>query len=145
MLTVRANKHGADRLVTLHDSTTAALIAYQMLTARTAARPQTDGPLLVTTGGTGYHRSTIEAYFAKVVAAAGLPARGRSRPTPHGLRHTFTTAHMAAAYRAGTDPQRTLTLLATWLGHTSAAHTYWYLTATPELMTLAANRLQTKN
>jgi hypothetical protein len=52
---------------------------------------------------------------------------------------------MAAAYRAGTDPQRTLTLLATWLGHTSAAHTYWYLTATPELMTLAANRLENAN
>jgi hypothetical protein len=49
---------------------------------------------------------------------------------------------MAAAYRSGADPQRTLTLLATWLGHTSAAHTYWYLTATPELMLLAANRLE---
>ena len=48
---------------------------------------------------------------------------------------------MAAAYRAGTDPQRTLTPSATWLGHTSAAHTYWYLTATPELMALAANRI----
>lgn len=51
---------------------------------------------------------------------------------------------MAAAYRSGADPQRTLTLLATWLGHTSAAHTYWYLTATPELMLLAAHRLENK-
>jgi integrase len=48
---------------------------------------------------------------------------------------------MAAAYRGGGDPQRTLTLLSTWLGHTSTAHTYWYLSATPELMALAAARL----
>jgi sugar phosphate isomerase/epimerase len=35
---------------------------------------------------------------------------------------------MAAAYRNGGDPQRTLSLLATWLGHTHVADTYWYLT-----------------
>jgi integrase len=145
VLTVRATKNGTDRLVALHDSTTAALTAYQMLPARSATRPQADGPLLVTTGGTGYHRATIETHFTNVVAAAGLPPRGRSRPTLHALRHTFATAHMAAAYRAGTDPHRTLTLLATWLGHTSAAHTYWYLTATPELMALAANRVENAN
>ena len=53
----------------------------------------------------------------------------------------LATGHMATAYHEGGDPQRTLTLLATWLGHTSTAHTYWYLTATPHLMALAAQRL----
>jgi integrase len=143
VLTIRASKNGSDRLIALQPSTAQQLIAYQQLAARTATRPQADGPLLVTTGGTGYHRVTIEAHFAKIVNTVGLQPRGRSRPRLHDLRHTFATAHMAAAYRSGADPQRTLTLLATWLGHTSAAHTYWYLTATPELMLLAANRLET--
>ena len=49
---------------------------------------------------------------------------------------------MAAAYRNNTDPQRVLTLLSTWLGHTHVADTYWYLSATPELMALAAQRLE---
>ena len=35
-----------------------------------------------------------------------------------------------------------LSLLATWLGHSDAAHTYWYLSATGELMALAARRLE---
>jgi integrase len=144
VLTIREPKNGADRLIPLHPSTAEQLKTYQGLPARIATRPQTDGPLLVTTGGTGYHRSTIEAHFAKIVDIAGLQPRGRSRPRLHDLRHTFATAHMAAAYRSGADPQRTLTLLATWLGHTSAAHTYWYLTATPELMLLAAHRLESK-
>ena len=48
---------------------------------------------------------------------------------------------MAAAYRNGSDPQRTLSLLATWLGHTHVADTYWYLSASPQLMALAAERL----
>ena len=80
----------------------------------------------------------------RLTRAAGLQPRGRATPRLHSLRHSFATTHIAAAYRAGTDPQRTLTLLATWLGHTSPAHTYWYLSATPELMALAAGRLATR-
>ena len=60
---------------------------------------------------------------------------------PHN-RHTFATAHMTAAYAHDGDPDRVLSLLATWLGHSDAAHTYWYLSATGELMALAAGRLE---
>ena len=45
------------------------------------------------------------------------------------------------AYTHDGDPDRVLSLLATWLGHSDPAHTYWYLTATSELMTLAAGML----
>ena len=140
VLAIRASKR-KDRLVPVHRSTIEALMAYRDLPARPATRPATTGPLLVSSRGTGYHRSTVESYFARIVTAAGLQPRGAAHPRLHDLRHTFATAHMAAAYRGGGDPQRTLTLLSTWLGHTSTAHTYWYLSATPELMALAAARL----
>ena len=140
VMTIRGTKHGPDRLIPLHPSTCAHLAGYRDSPDRRAVRPAPDGPLLVSTRGGGYHRSTIEYYFARAARTAGLRPRGRARPRPHDLRHTFASAHMAAAYRAGGDPQRTLALLATWLGHTSAAHTYWYLSATPELMALAAAR-----
>jgi integrase/recombinase XerD len=32
--------------------------------------------------------------------------------------------------------------LSTWLGHVAPAATYWYLTGTPELLALAAGRLE---
>ena len=50
---------------------------------------------------------------------------------------------MLDAYAAGLDGQARLTLLSTWLGHVDPAHTYWYLSASPELMTLAGSRLET--
>ena len=84
------------------------------------------------------HRGVFPAPGSRCRAA--VPRTGHS-PGCIALRHSFTTGHIAAAYRSGTDAQRTLTLLSTWLGHTSPAHTYWYLTATPELMALAAGRL----
>lgn len=140
VLTIRASKR-KDRLVPIHPSTVDALEAYRELPARKATRADRDAPLLVSSRGTGYHRSTIEGYFVRVVATAGLRPRGGARPRLHDLRHTFATGHMAAAYAGGGDPHRTLTLLATWLGHTSTAHTYWYLSATPELMAAAATRI----
>lgn len=140
VLLIRASKR-KDRLVPVHRSTVEAITAYRDLPARTATHPAEGGPLLVSSRGTGYQRSTIEAHFARLATATGLRPRGAARPRLHDLRHTFATAHMAAAYSSGGDPQRTLTLLATWLGHTSTAHTYWYLSAAPELMALAATRL----
>jgi len=96
----------------------------------------------VTTKGTGYVYVSFFALFKRAREAAGLNPHGRARPRLTDLRHTFATAHMTAAYAHGGDPDRVLSLLATWLGHTDAAHTYWYLTATGELMTLAAGMLE---
>ncbi len=46
-------------------------------------------------------------------------------------------------YRAGFDVETMMPLLATYLGHTDPKHTYWYLSAAPELMALAGQRLET--
>ena len=44
-------------------------------------------------------------------------------------------------YRDGADVQALLPRLSTYLGHVEPASTYWYLSAAPELMALAAGRL----
>ena len=130
LLTIKAAK-SHERLVPVHPSTTAALLQYIALPARIATHPDPHGPVFVTSKGTGYVRE-----------AAGLAPRGRARPRLHDLRHTFATAHMTVAYAHGGDPDRVLSLLATWLWHSDATHTYWYLTATGELMALAAGKLE---
>ncbi len=45
-------------------------------------------------------------------------------------------------YRDGGDVQARLPLLSTWLGHVDPKSTYWYLQAVPELLALAAGRLE---
>lgn len=141
VLVIKAAK-SEERLVPIHDSTTAALTDYLTLPARIATHPDPHGPIFVTAKGTGYAYVSFLALFKRAREAAGLTPRGRARPRLHDLRHTFTTAHMTAAYAQHKDPDRVLSLLATWLGHTDAAHTYWYLTATGELMSLAAGMLE---
>ena len=141
VLVIRAAK-SAERLVPIHPTTTAALMQYIALPARVATTPDPDGPIFVTANGTGYIYVSFQHMFQRVREAAGLTPRGRARPRLHDLRHTFATAHMTVAYTRGGNPDRVLSLLATWLGHSDAAHTYWYLSATGELMALAAGRLE---
>lgn len=45
-------------------------------------------------------------------------------------------------YRAGVDVHAQLPLLSTYLGHVDPMSTYWYLEAAPELLALAAERLE---
>jgi len=45
-------------------------------------------------------------------------------------------------YQDGVDVQARLPVLSTYLGHASPEATYWYLQATPQLLALAAQRLE---
>jgi integrase len=60
----------------------------------------------------------------------------------HDLRHTFAVRTLLGWYRAGVDVQARLPLLSTYLGHVHPKDTYWYLSAAPELLALAGQRLE---
>ena len=51
------------------------------------------------------------------------------------MRHTFATRALAQCATRREAVSRHFVALATYMGHTDIAHTYWYLEATPELMT----------
>jgi integrase len=70
-----------------------------------------------------------------------LHSRG---PRLHDLRHSFAVNTIVRWYRAGEDVERLLPTLSTYLGHTKVRDTYWYLSACPELMGEAANRLEAR-
>jgi len=60
----------------------------------------------------------------------------------HDLRHAFAVRTLIDAHRKGLDISAVLPVLSTYLGHVEPANTYWYLSAVPELMQLAAARLE---
>jgi integrase/recombinase XerD len=78
--------------------------------------------------------STVEYTFRRMRRMAGIaPARTRP-PRIHDLRHTFATRALQQCSTRREAVARHFVALATYLGHTDIAHTYWYLEATPELM-----------
>lgn len=137
---IRNTKFGKSRQVIAHPTTTAALTGYQRLRDRLA--PPTGTPaLLVSTAGTRLLTWNVGSTFRRLVAVAGLEPRAAARPRIHDLRHSFAVNAMRDAYADGRDGQARLALISTWLGHAHPRDTYWYLSASPELMALAADRL----
>jgi integrase len=141
-LVVRGAKFGKSRELALHPSTVAALRRHLRAAERPPPAPGTRA-LLITIVGTRLSVGDAQRTFATLRRRAGIEARSAScRPRLHDLRHSFAVATVLDGYRADEDVGRRLALLATYLGHVSPASTYWYLSAAPELMQLAAQRLQ---
>ncbi|MDQ2790476.1 MAG: tyrosine-type recombinase/integrase [Actinomycetota bacterium] len=141
-LLVRFGKFGKTRELALHPSTVAALRRYQQLRDRLAPATGTSA-LFVSTAGTRLIYGNVHHTFHRLVALAGItPRTSACRPRIHDLRHSFTVSAMLDAYATGQDGQVRMTLLSTWLGHVHPASTYWYLSASPELMAAAGQRLE---
>lgn len=139
---MRQTKFGKTRELPLAASTVAALRAYLRLRDRPCPAPAGDA-LLVSPAGTRLLYTNVCATFLKLVERAGLErsAQGR-RPRLHDVRHSFAVRTLLAWYRSGVDAQPRLPLLSTYLGHVHSKDTYWYLQAAPELLELAAERLE---
>lgn len=141
-LTIRFGKFGKTRELALHASTIEALRTYRRLRDRSAT-PAGTPAFFVSTAGTRLLYCNVHNTFHRLVEDVGLRPRSAScRPRIHDLRHTFAVKTMLDAYAAGEDGQTRLTLLSTWLGHVHPRHTYWYLSAAPELMASAGQRLE---
>ena len=142
LLTIPKAKGNKTRLVPLHSSTTQALKLY------TEARRKYFPPLpgssfFVSECGTRLCYSTVNRWFLIISRRIGL----RNPGDAHGirlydLRHRFAIQTLLNWYRTDVDVGVHLPELATYLGHVHVNDTYWYLSATPELLQRAALRWQ---
>lgn len=141
VLRVRDTKFHKGRDVPVSPSTIAALVGYAHRRDRQPGARQTTR-LFMSMAGTPVAYSHFGATFRIAVAAAGIGADAVTCPRIHHLRHSFAVRTVLGWYRAGLDVEALLPRLSTYLGHREPRFTYWYLTATPELLGLAAARLE---
>ena len=130
------------RLVPLHPTTVRALERYASTRERLCPRPRSSA-FLLSSAGTALDRSAVSKTLRKITIALGLRTE-TARPRAHDLRHSFAVSTLLEWQRSGVQVDERIAALSTYLGHASPAETYWYLTATPELMQLAADRLDAR-
>ena len=141
VLSIRDSKFQKSRQLPLHSTTRDVLRAYADKRNEFISRPR--GPsFLMSTTGTRLISQNVHATFWKLLQKAGLYEHRPRRPRIHDLRHSFAVNTIRRWYEAGLDVEPRLPSLSTYLGHVSPTSTYWYLTATLELMALAAKRLE---
>ncbi len=125
-----------------HPSTVRALASYAEIRDRLCPHPKTRS-LFITTRGTRPAHPTIYQPFRALLNQAGITdVTSQRRVRPHDLRHSFAVNTLLGWYRDGSDVAAKMPLLSTYLGHVDPAATYWYLSAAPELLAFAAERLE---
>lgn len=144
MLIVRESKFRKTRLVPAQASVVDRLRQYQEARGRVHPAPLTPA-FFVSERGQRLPYPTVGMVFRRLCAQIGLHGSATARgPRIHDLRHRFAVNTLIRWYREGVDVERCLPWLSTYLGHGRCEHTYWYLTAVPELLRLAAERLEQK-
>lgn len=142
VVTIREAKFDRSRLVPLHPTTTAALHRYAAVRHRACPRPSSS-TFFVSGAGTALGHSGIGKTFRQITSAIGLRT-ATVHPRIHDLRHSFAVRTLIEWQKSGVNVDEHIAVLSTYLGHVSPADTYWYLSAAPELMELAAQRLHTR-
>jgi integrase len=141
-LTIRETKFRKSRHVHLHPTVTAELVRYGKMRDRITGRAPAKH-FFVTRFGTGLAKGTVEGVFKQLRAELGWVARGgHAAPRIHDLRHTFICKRVGLWQRDGTDIDHAMIALSTYVGHAEVSHTYWYLTAVPDLMAVAAKNFE---
>jgi len=138
---IRESKFGKSRLVPVDPSTDVVLRDYADRRADFRVQPGNDSFFVSLTGRRLIYVS-VDEVFRQLRAETGLGAGSSSRPLIHGLRHTFAVTTLIGWYRDGVDVAARLPWLSTYLGHRDPRSTYWYLSAAPELLAIAADRLE---
>jgi integrase len=139
-LLVRNAKFCDTRLLPLHETTAEALGDYADL--RDKLWPEPEAPaFFVSTPGKRLLYENVHTTFLYLVRTAGLrPRSERCHPRIHDFRHRMVVVSLVDWYRQGADVAALLPALSTYLGHSCPAFTYWYVSAAPELLALAAAR-----
>jgi integrase/recombinase XerD len=132
LLQIRHGKGGKARVIPLHKSTVAALKSYLSLRCMVATK---NYHLFLSAHRRQISRNMAAYTFRRLTLLAGITETGTRPCRIHDLRHTFATRSLEQCRTDRRSVAAHFVALATYLGHADIAHTYWYLEATPELMT----------
>jgi integrase len=136
-LVIRRTKFRKSRLVPMHQTTQAELERYLDHRRRLGGA---DDHVFISLRGTALAYSTVNKTFLALVRGLGLhPGPGKPGPRIHDLRHGFAVRALESCPKDRGSISQHMLALATYMGHTHITDTYWYLQATPLLMTHIAD------
>lgn len=136
VLLIRETKCHKSRLVPLHPTVERELVAF--LKRRGRARCDR---IFVGVKGDPLSYDRFKVWYRRFLAAIGLDYKQTPRPRLHCLRHSFAVRALETSDAANVAEHELA--LSTYLGHATVASTYWYLEATPPLLTSIAKRCAT--
>ncbi|RLA57547.1 MAG: integrase [Gammaproteobacteria bacterium] len=140
LIAINKTKFRKSRLVPLHVSTTRALCAYTKIRDRHPCAIESAAFFV-----NGRRRLTVAKVgrtFAELRRKLGWEKTDKASPRAYDFRHTFAVNRLIRWYKEGANIDERISMLSTYLGHVNVTDTYWYLTATPELLAISGSRFE---
>ena len=144
LMRVRQAKFNKSRWVPVHSTTQERLKQYSQLRNQIFPHPQSHG-FLLSERGTRLTGWAVRRWFNILSYQIGLrEPTDHHGPRIHDLRHRFVIRTLCRWYRSNYNIEAHLPELTTYIGHGHVRDTYWYISATPELLLLATERLENR-
>ena len=141
-LTVRQTKFNKSRCLPLHVSVIEALNIYRHLRDRNV-ECNSDMHFFVSSSSCALSQRTVNGVFEQLRQRLGWHARGgHLHPRIQDLRHSFAVARLQRWHETGETVDHAVLWLCTYLGHANISDTYWYLSGTPELMSVVGAKFE---
>jgi integrase/recombinase XerD len=137
-LLIYETKFGKSRNVVLHPTTAHRLRRYLAKRGEVLGNGLTQTFFTNISGKPLGYASTRSTFRRLLKHARIQSVPGQRAPSLHSFRHTFTVTRLTRWHLERRNVQELLPHLSVYLGHVGPENTYWYLTATPELLQTAA-------
>ena len=138
---VRETKFKKSRIVALHPTTADHLRQYAVRRGH-KCHARRVSMFFVTDWGQPLDHDSLCRWFARATGKLGLHLPDGRRPTLHSLRHSFAVHRLTQWYEDGAAAAELAPTLSVYLGHVSPRESYWYVSATPELLGSASDRFR---
>ena len=144
-LFINSSKFRKDRIVPLHPSAIQELEKYSYFIAEKLGQRSGDDYFFVNSYGREFNIRSFE-YAFQLIRPILYKDKAHGK-VPHirlyDVRHTFACETIRHWLESGVDVNQKLHLLSTYMGHVKPEDTYWYLSATPDLLAISCKKYET--
>jgi site-specific recombinase XerD len=138
-LFINSSKFKKDRIVPLHPTVTEALTNYRDFIVKKLGRRNDEDYFFVNSYGRKFNTRAFEYAFNLIrpILSVNTVRNNLRNFRLYDFRHTFACETVRHRLEAGEDVNQKLYRLSAYMGHVKPADTYWYISATPELLSIS--------
>lgn len=142
ILHIRDTKFSKERYIPLDSSVTQKLAEYLSWIESILGSRHPDDPFFYTTGGKPLTWNSLHYAFKLIRSCIDAQTKGYPYVRLYDFRHTMACNTIKRWAENGMDVNEKLYILSTYMGHVHPEDTFWYLSATPEMLSLSCSKYE---
>lgn len=142
ILYIRNTKFHKERYIPLDYSVTQQLVKYLNWIESILGERQADDPFFYTTGGKALKERSLHYAFKLIRSFIDAKPKGYTYVRLYDFRHTMACNTIKRWSEKGINANEKLYILSAYMGHVKPENTFWYLSATPEMLSLSCSKYE---